>query len=183
MKAVTSISTACAKRRRAPERNTDVKGSSENDPGWRSSTTLSSLMAYPFLMGIGDSVSPGYAAFNSSRHQLSGIAQQEVASPGRLAPDRRHHSRRQIQGRRKANRTRRLKPASPTFDGAVKSRWPTGVLAVVFPVPRRINRSVFALALHEHPIFCGSSRWCFDFHGPMAAQRQILRPRARRWTT
>ena len=25
-------------------------------------------------MGIGDSVSPGYAAFNSSRHQLSGIA-------------------------------------------------------------------------------------------------------------
>ena len=72
---------------------------------------------------------------------------------------------------------------SPTFDGAVKSRWPTGVLAVVFPVPRRINRSVFALALHEHPIFCGSSRWCFDFHGPMAAQRQILRPRARRWTT
>ena len=31
-------------------------------------------MAYPFLMGIGDSVSPGYAAFNSSRHQLSGIA-------------------------------------------------------------------------------------------------------------
>ena len=31
-------------------------------------------MAYPFLMGIGDSASPGYAAFNSSRHQLSGIA-------------------------------------------------------------------------------------------------------------
>ena len=29
----------------------------------------------------------------------------------------------QIQGRRKANRTRRLKPASPTFDGAVKSRF------------------------------------------------------------
>ena len=55
MKAVTSISTACAKRRCAPERNTDVKGSSENDPGWRSSTTLSSLVAYPFLMGIGDS--------------------------------------------------------------------------------------------------------------------------------
>ena len=25
-------------------------------------------------MGIGDSASPGYAAFNSSRHQLSGIA-------------------------------------------------------------------------------------------------------------
>ena len=74
MKAVTSISTACAKRRCAPERKTAVKGSSENDPGWRSSTTLSSLMAYPFLMGIGDSASPGYAAFNSSRHQLSGIA-------------------------------------------------------------------------------------------------------------
>ena len=31
-------------------------------------------MAYPFLMEIGDSASPGYAAFNSSRHQLSGIA-------------------------------------------------------------------------------------------------------------
>ena len=28
------------------------------------------------------------------------------------------HSRRQIQGRRKANRTRRLKPASPTFDNS-----------------------------------------------------------------
>ena len=83
MKAVTSISTACAKRRRAPERNTDVKGSSENDPGWRSSTTLSSLMAYPFLMGIGDSVSPGYAAFNSSRHQLSGIARRRTPSTTR----------------------------------------------------------------------------------------------------
>ena len=46
------------------------------------------------------------------------VGQQEVASPGRLAPDRRHHSRRQIQGRRKANRTRRLKPASPTFDNS-----------------------------------------------------------------
>ena len=30
------------------------------------------------------------------------VGQQEVAPPGRLAPDRRHHSRRQIQGRRKA---------------------------------------------------------------------------------
>ena len=51
-------------------------------------------------------------------------------------------------------RIRRLQfIASPTFDGAVKSRWPTGGLAVVFPVPRRINRSVFALALHEHPFF------------------------------
>ena len=46
------------------------------------------------------------------------VGQQEVAPPGRLAPDRRHHSRRQIQGRRKANRTRRLKPASPTFDNS-----------------------------------------------------------------
>ena len=45
---------------------------------------------------------------------------QEVAPPGRLAPDRRHHLRRQIQGRRKANRTRRLKPASPTFDNSSK---------------------------------------------------------------
>ena len=35
-------------------------------------------MAYPFLMGIGDSVSPGYAAFNSSRHQLSGIARESA---------------------------------------------------------------------------------------------------------
>ena len=40
----------------------------------QSQELLSSLMAYPFLMGIGDSASPGYAAFNSSRHQLSGIA-------------------------------------------------------------------------------------------------------------
>ena len=31
-------------------------------------------MAYPFLIGIGDSASPGYAAFNSSRHQLSRVA-------------------------------------------------------------------------------------------------------------
>ena len=46
------------------------------------------------------------------------VGQQAVAPPGRLAPDRRHHSRRQIQGRRKANRTRRLKPASPTFDNS-----------------------------------------------------------------
>ena len=46
------------------------------------------------------------------------VGRQEVAPPGWLAPDRRHHSRRQIQGRRKANRTRRLKPASPTFDNS-----------------------------------------------------------------
>ena len=39
-------------------------------------------MAYPFLMGIGDSASPGYAAFNSSRHQLSGIARDEDVKPG-----------------------------------------------------------------------------------------------------
>ena len=44
------------------------------------------------------------------------VGQQEVATPGWLAPDRRNHSRRQIKERRKANRTRRLKPASPTFD-------------------------------------------------------------------
>ena len=50
--------------------------------------------------------------------KLCQSASNEVASPGRLAPDRRHHSRRQIQGRRKANRTRRLKPASPTFDNS-----------------------------------------------------------------
>ena len=43
-------------------------------------------MAYPFLMGIGDSVSPGYAAFNSSRHQLSGIAL-EVVQFSDLADD------------------------------------------------------------------------------------------------
>ena len=53
------------------------------------------------------------------------VGQQEVAPPGRLAPDRRHHSRRQIQGRRKANRTRRLKPASPTFDNSSKGITPT----------------------------------------------------------
>ncbi len=46
------------------------------------------------------------------------VGQQEVATPGWLAPDCRDHSRRQIQGRRKANRTRRLKPASPTFDNS-----------------------------------------------------------------
>ena len=44
--------------------------------------------------------------------------QQEVAPPEWLAPHRRDHSRCQIQGRRKANRTRRLKPASPTFDNS-----------------------------------------------------------------
>ena len=60
------------------------------------------------------------------------VGQQEVASPGRLAPDRRHHSRRQIQGRRKANRTRRLKPASPTFDNS----------SFVIPVQRQVD--VFA---------------------------------------
>ena len=46
-------STACADRRRAPERKTSVSGSSENDPGWRRATTVSSFMAYPFLRKIG----------------------------------------------------------------------------------------------------------------------------------
>ena len=46
------------------------------------------------------------------------VGQQEVAPPEWLAPHRRDHSRCQIQGRRKANRTRRLKPASPTFDNS-----------------------------------------------------------------
>ena len=34
-------------KRRAPRRKTSVSGSSSNDPGWRSWTTVSSLMAYP----------------------------------------------------------------------------------------------------------------------------------------
>ena len=62
------------------------------------------------------------------------VGQQEVASPGRLAPDRRHHSRRQIQGRRKANRTRRLKPASPTFDNSSPRHWPRSILIVCTPI-------------------------------------------------
>ncbi len=49
------------------------------------------------------------------------VGQQEVATPEWLAPNRRDRPRRQIQGRRKANRTRRLKPASPIFDDS--SSW------------------------------------------------------------
>ena len=64
-------------------------------------------------------------AHDRAHHGLQAmpVGQQEVAPPEWLAPHRRDHSRCQIQGRRKANRTRRLKPASPTFDGAVKSRF------------------------------------------------------------
>ena len=51
------------------------------------------------------------------------VGQQEVAPPEWLAPHRRDHSRCQIQGRRKANRTRRLKPASPTFDNSSLGGW------------------------------------------------------------
>ena len=71
---------------------------------------------------------------DGAHHGLQAVplGQQEVAPPGRLAPDRRHHSRRQIQGRRKANRTRRLKPASPTFDNS----------SFVIPVQRQVD--VFA---------------------------------------
>ena len=55
--------------------------------------------------------------------KLCQSASKKWRPPEWLAPHRRDHSRCQIQGRRKANRTRRLKPASPTFDGAVKSRF------------------------------------------------------------
>ena len=51
IKAVTSVSSACARRRCAPERKTAVKRSSEKDPGWRSSSTLFSLMAHPCPFG------------------------------------------------------------------------------------------------------------------------------------
>ena len=64
-------------------------------------------------------------------------------------------------------------------DGPVKSQRLAVLLDAVFPVPRWISRSVFALAPREH----SCNRWCFSFHGPMAAQRRILRPRARRLTT
>ena len=41
-----------------------------------------------------------------------------MATPGWLAPARRDHPRCQIQGRRKADPTRRLKSPSPTFDNS-----------------------------------------------------------------
>ena len=78
-KPATSASTACPSKRRAPRRKTSVGGSSSNDPGWRSWTTVSSLMAYPSFVENGDS---------------------------NIARIRRPH----------------LIP-SPTFDGAVKSRF------------------------------------------------------------
>ena len=52
----TSISTACARRRRAPRRKISVSESSENVPDWRSWTTVSSLMAYPSFVENGDSI-------------------------------------------------------------------------------------------------------------------------------
>ena len=54
-KPATSASTACPSKRRAPKRKTSVSGSSSNDPGWRSWTTVSSLMAYPSFVENGDS--------------------------------------------------------------------------------------------------------------------------------
>ena len=54
-KSATSASTACPSKRRAPRRKTSVSGSSSNDPGWRSWTTVSSLMAYPSFVENGDS--------------------------------------------------------------------------------------------------------------------------------
>ena len=54
-KPATSASTACPSKRRAPRRKTSVSGSSSNDPGWRSWTTVSSLMAYPSFVENGDS--------------------------------------------------------------------------------------------------------------------------------
>ena len=53
-KPATSASTACPSKRRAPRRKTSVSGSSSNDPGWRSWTTVSSLMAYPSFVENGD---------------------------------------------------------------------------------------------------------------------------------
>ena len=79
MKKEIVASTACPSKRRAPRRKTSVSGSSSNDPGWRSWTTVSSLMAYPSFVENGDS---------------------------NIARIRRPH----------------LIP-SPTFDGAVKSRF------------------------------------------------------------
>ena len=69
------------------------------------------------------------------------VGQQEVAPPGRLAPHRRHHSRRQIQGRRKANRTRRLKPASPTFDNSSSWRTARRCSAALPLIPRSMSNS------------------------------------------
>ena len=43
-----------ARKRRAPRRKTSVSESSSNDPGWRSWTTVSSLMAYPSFVEKGD---------------------------------------------------------------------------------------------------------------------------------
>ena len=54
-KPATSASTACPSKRRAPRRKTSVSGSSSNDPGWRSWTTVSSLMAYPSFVENGHS--------------------------------------------------------------------------------------------------------------------------------
>ena len=54
-KPATSASTACPSKRRAPRRKTSVSGSSSNDPGWRSWTTVSSLMVYPSFVENGDS--------------------------------------------------------------------------------------------------------------------------------
>jgi hypothetical protein len=53
-----------------------VRGSSENDPGWRKATTVSSFMAYPFFGKSASSSTPGYAAFNL-HHQDSAIALSE----------------------------------------------------------------------------------------------------------
>ena len=73
-KVVTSISTARARRRRAPRRKTSVNGSSENVPGWRSWTTDQS---YPFSWRIPPAwkmatrSSPGYAALPGSSHPIT----------------------------------------------------------------------------------------------------------------
>ncbi len=47
---------------------------------------------------------------------LVSVGQQKMAPPGWISPDRQRHARRQIQGRRNDNQTRRLKTPSPTFD-------------------------------------------------------------------
>ena len=50
--------------------------------------------------------------------QVVPVGSQEMAASRRISPPRRDRRGRQIQRRRKADRTRRLKPPSPTFDNS-----------------------------------------------------------------
>jgi len=67
------------------------------------------------------------------------VGQQEVATLGWLAPHRRDRSSRQIQGWRKANRTRRLKPASLTFDNSSSKRHAVAI-STDFPKPKHSSK-------------------------------------------